>query len=119
MFERISWIVLALVNLPPFVTFFAPSLISRLYGFEPGTGAFPLLHHRAALFGCVVIACVWAAVDGSVNRLAVVITALSMLSFIAVYVMNGSPPSLRPIAAGDLIGLPFLAYVAWRAFLAG
>jgi len=39
-----------------------------------------------------------------------------MLSFLALYFANGSPSSLKQIAIADLIGLPALVYVAWRAF---
>ncbi|MEO1044488.1 MAG: hypothetical protein AAFX04_03505 [Pseudomonadota bacterium] len=116
MAERICWGVLALIHLAPFAALFAPSMIERLYAVAPGSGAFPLLHHRAALFGCVVIACAWATFDPSVRQLAAVVTALSVLSFLAIYAMNGMSPSLRTIAVADMTGLPFLAYAAWRAF---
>jgi hypothetical protein len=115
MAERIAWIALALVHLMPGIAFVAPSLITRLYGVAPDTPVFPLLHHRAALFAVVLIVCIWAAIDPDVRKLAVVATALSMFSFLAIYWSAGQPTSLRTIALVDLAGLPFLVFVAWRA----
>ena len=74
------------------------------------------MHHRAALFLAVVVICIWCALDPSPRRLGVVVVAISMASFLVLYVANGSPLALRQIAIADLIGLPALAYVAWKAF---
>lgn len=115
MFERISWLVLALIHLSPFGAFFAPSLITRLYSIPDTDPSFPLLHHRAALFGVIFIACVWASFSSDIRKLTFVITALSMISFLVIYVANGQPSSLRTIAIADIIGLPFLAYVGWKS----
>lgn len=117
MAERISWLILGLlIHLPPFVAFFRPTLMTRLYGVASDDPGFALLHHRAALFGLVVLTCIWAAFDPGVRKLAAVLTALSMLSFLAIYIGYGQPPSLRTIALVDAIGLPFLAYVSWKTF---
>lgn len=116
MIERVCWTVVALIHLPPFAAFFRPALIERLYGMAPGGELFPLLHHRAALFGAVFIACVWAAIDLQAARIASALAAVSMLSFLLVYQLNGQPASLRTIAIADLAGLPFLAWAAWRAW---
>lgn len=117
MLERICWLVLALaIHLPPFAAFFAPSLITKLYGVATDDVGFPLLHHRAILFGIVMISCLWAAFDPNVRKLAVVVTALSMVSFLAIYFGYGQPPSLKTIALVDGAGLPFLAFVGWKAF---
>lgn len=119
MLERIGWIVLGVaVHGPPFAALFFPKLISRLYSVEPYDPNFPLLHHRAALFGVIVVVCGWAAFDSDVRQLAFVVTALSMLSFLLIYLANDQPPSLRTIALVDLLGLPFLAFVGWQAFSA-
>ena len=117
--ERISWIVLALIHLMPAVALLAPSLIERLYGVGRGDEHFALFRHRAALFACVFITCVWAAADTAVSQLAVIVAAISMLSFLLLYLRAGSPAYLRSIAVADVIGLPFLGYVGWRAFIAG
>ena len=117
MLERISWLILAVViHLPPFAAFFVPSLISKLYNVVPDDPNFALLQHRAALFGVVMIACLWAAFDPNVRKLAAVLTALSMISFLAIYFGYGQPASLKTIALVDGIGLPFLAYAGWKAF---
>ncbi len=117
MAERIIWLILGLgIHMPPFVAFFMPSLITRLYGVAPDDGNLALLHHRAALFGVIVIACIWAAFDPTVRKLTFVLTALSMISFLVIYGIYGQPGHLRTIAITDLIGLPLLTYVGWKAF---
>jgi hypothetical protein len=117
MLERISWLMLACaIHLPPFAALFVPSLLTRLYSVQPDDPNFVLLRHRAALFGVVVIACLWAAFDEDVRKLAFVATALSMVGFLVLYVAHGRPEALTSIAVGDLVGLPFLAYVGWKAF---
>ena len=117
MLERMSWFVLAVaVHLPPFAALVFPSLITKLYSVDRHDPNFALLHHRAALFGVIVIVCGWAALEPEVRRLAVVVTALSMLSFLAIYLANDQPPSLKTIAVVDLAGLPFLAFAGWKAF---
>lgn len=117
MVERICWLVLALVvHLPPFAAFFAPSLITKLYSVTADDPNFALLQHRAALFGVIVIACLWAAFDRDVRKLSFVLTALSMVSFLAIYWGYDQPVSLKTIALVDALGLPILAYVGWKAF---
>lgn len=117
--ERICWAVLAAVHLPPALALAMPALIRKLYGIAEAGPAFPLLHHRAALFLVIALICVWAAFEPGVRRLAAVSVALSMISFLAIYVSASQPPSLRGIALADLAALPFLGYAAWRAFTAG
>lgn len=119
MAERICWLILAVaVHLPPFAAFFAPSLIARLYSVHADDPNFALLHHRAALFGVIVVACLWAALDPDVRKLSAVVTALSMISFLVIYLTYGQPASLRTIAIVDILGLPLLFYVGWKAFAA-
>ncbi|MEM8695349.1 MAG: hypothetical protein AAGE05_04935 [Pseudomonadota bacterium] len=117
--ERIAWILLALVHLMPAIAAVVPSMIARLYGVPAESPVFPLLHHRAALFGVVLLVCLWAAVDPNVRRLAGIAVGLSMLSFLAIYWSAGQPASLRTIALVDIVGLPVLAFVSWRAFFTG
>ncbi|MBU6165437.1 MAG: hypothetical protein KGQ52_04825 [Alphaproteobacteria bacterium] len=118
MIERLAWAALALIHALPALALFNPALISRLYGVAPGDGAFLLLHHRAALFLCVVILCVWAAVDPGVRRAASVVVAVSMLSFLILWQGAGRPPALRSIAIADLVGLLPLALATWRSWSA-
>jgi hypothetical protein len=119
MLELIAWALLALIHALPAIALVQPSLITRLYGVNPDDGSFLLLHHRAALFGVIVVMCVWAMLDPATHRLVVVSVAISMVSFLVLYWRHGSPKSLRSIATADLIGLPALFYVAWRSFGAG
>ncbi len=109
-----AWILLALVHLLPALALFLPKLITRLYGLAPGSANFLLMHHRAALFLGIVIACVWSAFDPRPRPLAAVMTALSMLSFLALYGLGKQPRELRSIAIADLVGLPALAFVVWQ-----
>ncbi len=116
MIERLVWGLLALVHVTPALALFVPSLLTKLYGVSSGDPLFLLMHHRSALFLTVVVACIWCAFDPTPRRLGVVLVAISMLSFLALYFANGSPPSLKQIAVADIIGLPALAFVAWKAF---
>jgi hypothetical protein len=116
MWERSCWAILALIHLLPSIAFFIPSLITRLYDVASDDVNFALLQHRAALFGVVVIACIWAAFDPGTRKLTFVLTAFSMISFLLIFGIYGQPSALRSIAFVDLIGLPFLAYVGWKAF---
>jgi hypothetical protein len=118
MLERICYAILALIHIIPASMLFRPGAIGQLYKIEAGGPLLALLHHRAALFAIVVIACVWAMVDPAGRRLAVVVIATSMLSFLAIFWHAGSPPALKSIALADLAGLPFLGFVLSRAWFA-
>jgi hypothetical protein len=118
MLELIAWLVLALVHLMPALAFFVPSLLTKLYRLELGNALFLLMQHRAALFLAILVICLWSAFDETPRRLASVAVAISMVSFLALYWLQGSPAALRQIAIVDLIGLPALGLVMWRAFSA-
>jgi hypothetical protein len=45
-----------------------------------------------------------------------VAVAISMLSFLVMYWLDGAPASLKSIAIADIAGLPFLSYAGWSAF---
>lgn len=111
-----AWLLLAALHLLPALALVQPSLLTSLYGVEAGSTAFVLLHHRAALFAVVVMLCVWALVDPGVRRAASVAVGISMISFIALWLANGSPAALRSIALADLAGLVPLVWVGWAAF---
>jgi hypothetical protein len=115
--ERICWAVLVLIHITPASMLFRPGAIGKMYQVDAAGPIAALLHHRAALFVIVIIACVWAMVDPGPRRLAAVVVATSMLSFLAIYWQAGSPVALKPIALADLVGLPFLGYVLWAAFV--
>ena len=112
----LAWLALAAVHLLPALAFFRPSMLTALYGLAPDNPLFVLMHHRAALFVAVLAACLWAAFDPGARRLASVVVAISMVSFLLLYSLGGSPPMLRRIALVDLAGLVPLCIVAVAAF---
>lgn len=116
MLQPIAWIVLAAVHVMPAIALFRPAMLTALYGIAADSPLFLLMQHRAALFLAVFTACVWAAFVPEGRRLAVIVTAISMGSFLALYLANGSPPALRRIAMVDLAGVPALALAAFFAF---
>ena len=116
MIAKICWTLLGAIHAIPALALFRPALISTLYGVEPGSDSFTLLHHRAALFLAIVAICVWAALRPEVRQLATVAVTISMVSFIAIWWLAGAPSALRSIAVADMIGLPALAVAAWMAW---
>ncbi len=116
MLQPILWLILAAVHAMPASALFRPATLSALYRIEPDNPLFLLMQHRAALFLAVFVACIWAAFIPEGRRLAVIIVGISMLSFLALYWMAGSPLQLKRIAMVDLAGLPVLVGVAWLAF---
>jgi hypothetical protein len=75
-----------------------------------------LVHHRAALFLGVFLACVIAAFDPDSRRLASVVTGISMVSFLILWWRAGFPAALKRIVQIDIAGLPVLAFAALAAF---
>lgn len=116
MLQPILWSILAIIHALPALAFFRPASLTSLYGIAPDNPIFLLMQHRAALFLAVFAACIWAAIVPEGRRLAVMVVAISMMSFLALYWMAGSPAPLRRIALVDLAGSPVLAAVAWLAF---
>ena len=118
MLDRLAWLLLALLHLPPAVALVRTGLIETLYGVARETPAFLIAQHRAALFAAVLTICLWAIADESVRRLATLVCAISMLSFLLLYWQAGAPSALRTIALADMLFLPVLAWAGWRAFTA-
>jgi hypothetical protein len=118
MLQPISWLILAAIHFMPALAFFRPATMTTMYRLDSANPLFLLMHHRAALFVTVFLLCLWSAFDAQPRRAAVLVVAFSMLSFLYLYYMNGSPKPLKTIAKVDLIGLPFLVYVSWKAFFA-
>ena len=116
MIAGLCWALLGMIHVVPALALFQPALISRLYGMEPGSNSFILMHHRAALFLVILVICVWALLDPDVRRLAAIAAGISMVSFVVIWWRAGSPAALRSIAVADLIGLPVLALASWQAF---
>lgn len=118
MMERFFWAILAMVHIAPAAALVRPGLITRLYGVAQDAPTFLLLQHRAALFACVFLVCGWAIFDPGVRRLAVVVAAVSMIAFLVLYRLGGSPATLQVIALTDFAALPVLAasaYLAWKS----
>ena len=118
MLDRLAWLLLALLHLPPAAALVRPAMLESLYGVPRDGPAFPLFLHRAALFAIVAALCLWAAADPAVRRPASLACTISMLSFLLIYWRTGAPRTLRTIAVADLLFLPVLAWAGWRAFLA-
>lgn len=116
MLQPILWLILAAIHAMPALAFVRPATLTTLYGLTPDNPLFLLMQHRAGLFLAVFVACVWAAFLPEGRKLAVVVAAISMLSFLVLFFMHGSPEPLRRIALVDLAGLPVLAAVAWMTF---
>lgn len=116
MIDKLCYAALTLIHIVPASMLFRPQAIGRLYRIDASGTLLALLHHRAALFAIVVLACLWAMVDPASRRLAIAVIAASMLSFLAIYWHAGSPSALKSIALADLAGLPFLAIAGWIAF---
>jgi hypothetical protein len=119
MIDKLAWTVLALIHTLPALAFFVPALITRMYGVEQGTANFALMHHRAALFMVIVALCIWSAFRPEVRLLSAVCVGFSMVSFLGIWCLSGSPSSIRSIAIADIIGLPFLAAALWSALRTG
>jgi hypothetical protein len=114
--QAILWSVLALIHFMPALAFFRPSGMTQLYGIDAANPLFLLMHHRAALFLAVFITCIWAIFDPGARKLAVVIAAVSMVSFLFLFWQNGSPEALRVLAIADLVGIPALIALAYLNF---
>ena len=113
---RLAWLFLALIHALPAIALVRPQLLTTLYGVEASSPAYTLLWRRAALFAVVLLICCWAALRPEVRKLAAVAVSISMIGFLVIYRVQGSPADLRTIAIADLAGLPALAFVSWQAF---
>ncbi|MFM2410563.1 MAG: hypothetical protein RL481_1391, partial [Pseudomonadota bacterium] len=109
---------LAAIHAFPALALFRPAMIGKLYGVASDNPLFLLLHHRAALFLVIFLLAVWAAFDPGSRRVASVGVGISMVSFLILFYSAGSPPALKTIATADLVGIPFLIFVLWKAFTA-
>ena len=116
MVDRILWALLAAIHAMPAWALVRPTMVTRLYRLSPDNPLFLLLHHRAALFAAVFLLALWAVIDPSVRRAASLVTAVSMVSFLILWLQAGAPDALRTIARVDMIGIPILALAVWRAF---
>lgn len=116
MLQPILWLILAAVHAMPALALFRPATLTALYRIEPDNPLFLLMQHRAALFLAVFVACVFAAFVPEGRRLAALVVGISMVSFLVLYWMAGSPQPLRQIAIVDLAALPVLAAVCYFSY---
>jgi hypothetical protein len=113
---KLAWAMLALIHLSPAAVALSPGLARRLYGVAPGGDMDVLIQHRGWLFLAVFAVCIHAAFDPDARHAASVVTTISLIGFLAVYVRAGAPSGpLRKIALVDAVGL---APLAWTLFAA-
>lgn len=121
MWVEASWAVLALIHAPPSAATFLPRFRRRLYGGIDESGPLGIiLIHRGVLFLAVFAACVFAAFNVDAREVASVVTTISVVGFLLVY-LSAAPASRRPlrnVAAADAIGLVPLAIVLFDAWSA-
>ncbi len=107
--DRLLFGFLALIHLLPALAAIAPQQISKLYGVSATDSALiTLLQHRAVLLGIVGLAFTAAAFrpDSSAAWHAVIIGAISMITFLVIATLNRELTcSLQKIAIVDAIGL--------------
>jgi len=114
---RVSWICLALIHAAPALIAVQPARMQALYGLTPTGDTGALLWHRGVLFAAVFAVCVHAAIDPSARRAASLVTAISVVGYLVVYVRSGLPSGpLRKVALVDLIAIAPLGFVLQDAW---
>jgi hypothetical protein len=115
---QLAWLILLLIHATPALAAFSTRLRARMYGVSETPVLGLVLAHRGVLFLAVATACLVAGLHTPSRPLAALITAISVLGFLALYVLGGLPKALRPIALVDLVGVPplvFVFYDAWNS----
>jgi hypothetical protein len=114
---KLSWTILAVIHVMPALVLFVPDLTLQLYD-VPSDGDMGILFtHRGGLFLGVFIAAFLAGFMPDMRRLASVVVAISVISFLFVYLRAGLPDnSLRKIAIIDVLALFPLAWVTWQSW---
>jgi hypothetical protein len=107
----LAWLALVLVHTPPALATFSPSLRNRMYGVDGSDPLGLILTHRGVLFLAVASVCVLAAFNIEARLAAALVTSISLLGFLAAYVVAGAPKRLRTIALVDAVALIPLAFV--------
>jgi hypothetical protein len=90
-----------------------------MYGVDEGGPLGVILTHRGVLFLAVAAVCVLAAFVPSARVAAALVVSISLIGFLATYVLGGAPKRLRTIALIDAIALAPLALVlieVWPRF---
>jgi len=108
----LAWLALVLVHAAPALAAFSPALRKRLYGADESQTLAIMLAHRGALFLAVAAACAYAAFEPAARPLASIVTGVSVLSYLLIYVSHGAPKgALRTVAIIDAIALAPLTVV--------
>lgn len=111
MWVALAWLALVLVHTPPALATFSPQMRKRMYGVDDGGPLGLILTHRGVLFLAVASVCVLAAFTIEARPAAALVTTISVIGFLAAYVLYGSPKRLRTIAIVDAAALVPLAIV--------
>lgn len=115
---KASWLVLALIHLTPALVLFSPDLVQKLYGISASDDVGILIVHRGGLFLAVLVSILLACFLTDIRRLASLITAISVISFLYVYSRAGLPEGpLRKIAVIDGFALLPLTWVIWQSWV--
>lgn len=109
MLVTLAWLTLMLVHTPPALATFSAKLRQRMYGVEAGGPLGVILVHRGVLFLAVAAVCVFGAFAPSARVAAALVVTISLIGFLAAYLVGGSPKRLRTIALIDTIALAPLA----------
>lgn len=113
----IAWLLLAAAHALPAAVLFAPDLVQRLDGVTTDGDVGLLLLHRGALFGAVLVVALYAAFTPDARRAASLVTTMSVVGFLLIYMEGGRPAGpLRTIALVDAAALLPLGLVTWRAW---
>ena len=115
LFVELSWGLLSALHSVPALALLRPSLLRSLYNCPAGSDVELLLRHRGALFAVIAGLCGGSVVRPAMRPVAAPCVALAMGSFLALYVVGGSPSKLRTIAIADAACLPFLAVALYDA----
>jgi hypothetical protein len=114
---KLAWGALIVIHLSPTAVLFVPGLTRPLYGVTPSGDVGVLLTHRGWLFGAVIAACTFAILQPETRRVSSLVTAISVLGFLVVYVRAGMPTgALRTVALTDLVALVPLGVVLYNAW---
>ncbi len=117
---KLAWALLALIHLAPAAVVFRPSLTKKLYKIDPSGDLGVLITHRGALFLAIFAACLAGTLDPAARKALSIVVAISVVSFLWLYVRAGLPTGpLKTIALVDIIGLMPLLWVLWSAWRGG
>jgi hypothetical protein len=110
--SRACWVLLAAIHVLPAAGLVFASLRHRLYGVDPSGDIAILLAHRALIFGAIVVMSLAAAIFETWRPTAALVVSVSVIGFLIVYMLDGSPAGpLRQIALVDGAALLLLAIV--------